>query len=96
MGNEADSKEGRSGRPWYLDAAVVLWPSFLAASVAFFLFFAVVDPQVLRDAGPRIFDNLDREMGYALGFFFFWAMTALASFLSLYMVRTDRPGQGGG
>jgi len=25
------------------------------------LFFAAVDPQLLRDAGPRIFDNLSRE-----------------------------------
>ena len=47
-------------------------------------------PQLLRDAGPRIFDNLSREAGYALGFFFFWAIAALASALSVYMIRTAR------
>jgi hypothetical protein len=70
--------------------ALVLWPSFLAASVASLLFFAAVDPQLLRDAGPRIFDNLNREAGYALGFFFFWATAALSSALSVYMIRTAR------
>ncbi|MGC2028714.1 MAG: hypothetical protein WA642_01700, partial [Steroidobacteraceae bacterium] len=80
--------------------ALVLWPSFLAASVASLLFFAAVDPQLLRDAGPRIFDNLNRDAGYALGFFFFWAIAALASALSVYMIRTahreDRSAGGGG
>jgi hypothetical protein len=52
------------------------------------LFFAAVDPQLLRDAGPRIFDNLNREAGYALGFFFFWALAASAAALSVYMVRS--------
>ena len=52
------------------------------------LFFAAVDPQILRDAGPRIFDNLNRESGYALGFFFFWSLAASAGGLSVYMVRS--------
>ena len=68
----------------------MLWPSFLAAGVASLLFFAAVDPQILRDAGPRIFDSLNREAGYALGFFFFWIIAALASSLSVYMIRSAR------
>lgn len=78
------------GRQPFVDIALVLWPAFLAAGVASVLFFAAVDPQILRDAGPRIFDNLNREGGYALGFFFFWAIAALASALSVYMIRTAR------
>lgn len=87
-------------RQHWVAIALVLWPSFLAASVASLLFFAAVDPQLLRDAGPRIFDNLNRDAGYALGFFFFWAIGALASGLSVYMIRTarrdDRSTGGGG
>ncbi len=77
-------------RQFLIDVALVVWPSFLAAGVASLLFFAAVDPQMLRDAGPRIFDNLNREAGYALGFFFFWIIAAFASGLSVYMIRSAR------
>ena len=70
------------------DVGLVSWSSFLAAGLASMLFFAAVDSQLLRDAGPRIFDNLSREAGYALGFFFFWALAASAAALSVYMVRS--------
>src|SRR5476649_1280786 len=77
-------------RQVWMDVGMVAWSSFLAAGVASMLFFAAVDPQILRDAGPRIFDNLNREAGYALGFFFFWIIAALASSLSVYMIRSAR------
>ena len=73
-----------------LDVALVLWPSFLAACGASLLFFAAVDPALLRDAGPRLFAGLEREAGYALGFLFFWGVGALASALSVYLIRTAR------
>jgi hypothetical protein len=73
-----------------LDVALVLWPSFLAACAASLLFFAAVDPVLLRDAGPRLFAGLDRESGYALGFGFFWLVGAIASALSVYLIRTAR------
>jgi|SRR5450755_3507916 len=75
-------------RQFLTDLGLISWSSFLAAGVASMLFFAAVDPQLLRDAGPRIFDNLSREAGYALGFFFFWALAASAAALSVYMVRS--------
>jgi hypothetical protein len=80
-----------------LDVALVLWPSFLAACVASVLFFAAVDPALLRDAGPRLFAGLERDAGYALGFLFFWAIGALASTISIYLIRTARtePGTAG-
>jgi hypothetical protein len=67
---------------------LVLWPSFLAACAASVLFFAAVDPELLRDAGPRVFANLDRETGYALGFFFLWATAACASALSVWLMAS--------
>jgi hypothetical protein len=76
------------GRHAIIDLALVLWTSFLAAGFASVLFFAAVDPQLLRDAGPRIFENLNREAGYALGFFFFWVIATLSSALCVYMIRT--------
>ncbi len=75
-----------------LDLALVLWPSFLAACAASLLFFAAVDPALLRDAGPHLLAGLDREAGYALGFIFFWGVGALASALSVYLIRTERGG----
>lgn len=78
-------------RGFGVDVGLVLWPSFLASCVASLLFFAAVDPEVLRDAGPRLLAGLDREAGYALGFIFFWVIGALASALSVYLIRTERP-----
>jgi len=77
--------------PSGLDLALVLWPSFLAACLGSVLFFAAVDPELLRDAGPRLFVGLDREAGYAVGFLFFWAIGAAASSISVYLIRTARP-----
>jgi hypothetical protein len=82
------SSEDGSDQRLLTDVGLVSWSSFLAACMASILFFAAVDPQLLRDAGPRIFDNLSREAGYALGFFFFWVLGAAAAALSVYMVRS--------
>ena len=89
--SESSQINGARRRQLWIDVGLVLWTSFLSASVASVLGFAAVDPQLLRDAGPRIFDNLNREAGYALGFFFFWAIGALASGLSVFMVRSAHP-----
>ena len=86
-----DVEEGGGDRRQFLiDIALVVWPSFLAAAIASLFFFAAVDPETLRDAGPRIFDNLNREAGYALGFCFFWIIAAVASSLSVFMIRSAR------
>ena len=91
MSANAEPQPHRSRRlPRLLDVALVLWPSFLAACTGSLLFFAAVDPALLRDAGPRMFEGLDREAGYALGFLFFWAVGSIASTLSVYLIRTAR------
>ena len=83
------SRSAAMDRIWML--GIALWSSLLAACLASLLFFAAVDPLLLRDAGPRLFDGLEREGGYALGFFFFWFIATCASTLSLYLARTSRP-----
>jgi len=77
--------------------AVTLWPSFLAASVATMFFFAFFDPTMFGEGAnpPRWLAH--RMAGYAVGFFFFWAICTLSSALTLYLVRTARragPGAG--
>lgn len=64
----------------------VLWPSFVAAGMASMVFFAFVDPLRLRDISfPD--HALSRELGYTLGFFMFWAVTAVASAVTGYLLR---------
>lgn len=76
------------------DTAITLWPAFLAAAVATMFFFAFFDPTVFGEGAvpPRWLTH--RMAGYAVGFFFFWAICTLSSALTLYMVRTARQ-QGG-
>lgn len=82
-------------RSWSrLDVALVLWPAFFAACAASLLFFAAVDPLLLRDAGPRAFAGIDRDSGYALGFLFFWGTCTLASALSVFLIRSGQGSPG--
>lgn len=79
----------RSRWPHFLeDLGVLLWASFLAACIATLLFFACFDPQLLvDDAAPPAW-LADRRAGYTVGFFFFWMMSAIASFLTAYLIET--------
>ena len=73
------------------DVAIVTWPSFLVASVATMICFAFIDPVLVGndDYPPPAFAT--RMSGYAIGFFFFWLISALSSLLTLYLARTARP-----
>ena len=89
-----DDGHERERGPWSQraqDLAVTLWPSFLAASVATMFFFAFLDPMSVGAGAmpPRWLAH--RMAGYAVGFFFFWAICTLSSALTLYLVRTARP-----
>lgn len=69
------------------DIAVVGWCSFLAGAAGTMVFFAFVDPLRLADiTEPPM--AIDRMAGYAIGFFFFWALSAVAASLTVYMIRT--------
>ncbi|MES1196330.1 MAG: hypothetical protein ABUL58_05235 [Steroidobacter sp.] len=71
------------------DIAVVTWSSFLVASVATMLFFAFIDPENLIEALNRPWWLPSRMSGYALGFFFFWFMSACAASMTAYMLDTS-------
>jgi hypothetical protein len=94
---DVDVAEQRAGWSQFAqDTAVVLWPAFLAASVATMFFFAFFDPAVFGEGAvpPRWLTH--RMAGYAVGFFFFWAICTLSSAVTLYLVRTARPQRGAG
>ena len=75
-------EEYRGARQWSRNrqaVATVVWISFLTAAIATMVFFAVFDPEDF---------HFGRQVGYAIGFFFFWVMTALASGVTAWLVRT--------
>jgi hypothetical protein len=71
------------------DIAIAGWCSFLAAAVGSMLLFAWVDPHALATTAELPLPR-DRMTGYAIGFFFLWAICAASAALTLYMVRTRR------
>lgn len=78
------------------DLGVLLWASFLAACIATALFFAYFDPPLLVADERAPWWLADRMTGYAIGFFFFWGVCTIASFLTAYLIDTrpsDRNGQ---
>lgn len=83
-------EEYRGTRQWSRNrqaVATVVWISFLIAAIGTMVFFAVFDPSELSSAvGDDLYPG--RQAGYAVGFFFFWALTALASGITAWLVRT--------
>ncbi len=83
-----DSDHPDSAEPPALAQSIgaILWPSFFAAGVATMVFFAFVDPLLLRDMTfPEL--PLSRELGYTIGFFAFWAATSGASLFTWLLLR---------
>jgi membrane protein insertase Oxa1/YidC/SpoIIIJ len=79
--------------PCQRKVAIVGWSSFLVASVATMLFFAWIDPASLADVADAPLPT-DRMTGYAVGFFFFWAISAAAAALAMYLFCNSRaPGE---
>ncbi|WP_448505994.1 hypothetical protein [Immundisolibacter sp.] len=74
---------------WLHRLGAVLWPSFLTAAVATTAFFANVDPEGLRLASFPDW-QINREVGYTVGFFMFWAVTALSSFTTVVLLEPAR------
>ena len=84
------SEEYRGTQQWPRDKQAVftvVWISFLSAAIATMVFFAMFDPVEL---GGLIDEDLQfsRDAGYAVGFFFFWALCALCSGVTAFLVRT--------
>ena len=73
-------------RPLVQRVGAILWPSFFAAGIATMVFFALVDPLVLRDMTfPDI--QISRGVGYTIGFFMFWLATASSSLFTWLLLR---------
>lgn len=73
-------------RPLAQRLGAILWPSFFAAGVATMVFFAIVDPLMLRDMTfPEL--EMSRMAGYTIGFFLFWAATASSSLFTWLLLR---------
>ena len=69
------------------DIFVVGWCSFLTAAAGSMLLFAWIDPMDLAYA-TELPLPMDRMTGYAVGFFFLWALTAVSAALTVYLIRT--------
>jgi hypothetical protein len=69
------------------DIAVVGWSSFLIAAIATMFFFAWIDPLALAEV-TELPLPVDRMTGYAIGFFFFWIVSAASASLCVYLIRT--------
>jgi len=83
-------EEYRGARQWSRNrqaVATVVWISFLSAAIATMLFFAVFDPVELASV---LDENLQigHQAGYAVGFFFFWVLSAICSGVTAWLVRT--------
>jgi hypothetical protein len=84
--NDLHDPPDRSRRRLIQQWGAILWPSFVAAGLASVAFFAFVDPLRLRDISfPQ--HEISRELGYTLGFFMFWTVTAAASAITGYLLR---------
>jgi hypothetical protein len=83
----AESGNGHDLSPRAIRAGAIAWPSFLLAGVATMVFFAFIDPHDLNLISfPRV--SFSRELGYTLGFFLLWTITALSSWLTAILLAT--------
>lgn len=62
----------------------VLWPSFVAAAIAEFAFFAVADPQQLYWMGEPV--KFSTSGTYSIGFLFFWLICSGSSVLTYLLL----------
>jgi len=69
------------------NAALILWPSFLAACLLEALVFALVDPGELNWAGH---ESLPTRQGvYTVAFFLFWSISMACCGLVLWLSKPD-------
>jgi hypothetical protein len=61
----------------------ILWPAFLVAGATDGLFFSVFDPHDLHLFGEPV--EVSRQAAYTIGFFCFWAMTAISGAMSVWL-----------
>jgi hypothetical protein len=62
----------------------ILWPSFIAAGIGAGIVFTLIDPMELVVLGEHV--RASRTAIYSLGFFVLWAIAAMASAMSCFLV----------
>lgn len=77
-----DVGDCRSDASIRMRVGVVLWSSFLAACVATLFFFALFDPLLFAQDAHLPQWLADRMTGYAIGFFFFWAVASVSAVIA--------------
>ena len=83
-------EEYRGAKRWSRDKQAVftvIWISFLSAAVATMVFFAIFDPVELGGYIDEEHD-ISSDTGYAIGFFFFWALCAICAGTTAFLLRT--------
>lgn len=69
-------------------AALIMWPSFLAACLLEVLVFALVDPGEVHWFGQV--PEPSRQSVYSVAFFLFWLITMACSSLVLWLARAEQ------
>lgn len=64
---------------------LVLWPSFVTASLGEIAFFALVDPNQLYLMGKPV--DWEPIAVYSVGFFMFWTLTALTAAFIVFLQK---------
>ncbi len=77
-------------RPGLRRAGWVLWPAFLTAGVLEMAVFALVDPEALHRPGGEPL-ALSRTAIYSLAFLGFWATSAVAAAVALWLSSGQGP-----
>jgi hypothetical protein len=78
---------GPQARRWL----AVLWPAFLAAAALEGVVFAWVDPEAITVLDGAL--GLSRTAVYSLAFFVFWAISAAAAALAVWLATGQPPRQ---
>jgi hypothetical protein len=85
MSTQPATQTDKNQLPVVQQIVSVMWPSFITASAATIVFFALFDPTDLgRLAG---FPELTRIGGYTIGFFGFWLLTSVSCAMTCYFRR---------
>jgi hypothetical protein len=74
--------------PRSLHLAQILWPAFLVAGVLEMVVFSWVDPSLLRIGHW----HPDANTAYSVAFLVFWGLTALASYISHWLMSAQVSG----
>ncbi|GJM08041.1 MAG: hypothetical protein DHS20C11_03170 [Lysobacteraceae bacterium] len=73
-------------RPLAQRLGAIIWPSFFSACVGTMVLFALVDPvELAQISWPQM--DISPVMGYSIGFFGLWAMSASACTFCWLLLR---------